>query len=413
MTSYVNPFTGQTVSPSQVGYESLSITADTTLQWPVNGNTADIVANIIDVTASTNGLALIFPSAEQVSVGQAVLIRNTSTTGVNVIIKNASGGTIVSAAPSVAYYIYLTSNATAAGTWTTITFGAGTSAANASDLAGYGLVAIGATLNQQYLVQQYYSSTTLTSTARAQMNVWLSGVGTFTLPSAAAVGANWFTIFKNDGTGILTLTPAGADTIDGNANQQLQLTESLVLVSSGSTWYTYAYGRSNSFAYTLLALSVTGGTYTLTSAQAANTIQIYTGALTSNEIIVVPSTVQLYTVTNNTTGAYTLTVKTAVVGGATVTIPQGASLVIICDGTNVYNAASGSSSSLTSLTLGNGSLAVPSLKFSGDLNSGVYLPATGQVGFVIANTQRGYYNATGLTIAGTGVFSNGIQGGGF
>jgi hypothetical protein len=245
------------------------------------------------------------------------------------------------------------------------------------------------------------------------MNVWLSGVGTFTLPSAAAVGANWFTIFKNDGTGILTLTPAGADTIDGNANQQLQLTESLVLVSSGSTWYTYAYGRSNSFAYTLLALSVTGGTYTLTSAQAANTIQIYTGALTSNEIIVVPSTVQLYTVTNNTTGAYTLTVKTAVVGGATVTIPQGASLVIICDGTNVYNAASGSSSSLTSLTLGNGSLAVPSLKFSGDLNSGLYLPATGQVGFVIANTQRGYYNATGLTIAGTGVFSNGIQGGGF
>lgn len=413
MTSYVNPFTGQTVSPSQVGYEALSITADTTLQWPVNGNTSDIVANIIDVTASTNGLALIFPSAEQVSVGQAVLIRNTSTTGVNVIIKNASGGTIVSAAPSVAYYIYLTSNTTTAGTWTTITFGAGTSAANASDLAGYGLVAIGSTLNQQYLVQQYYSSTTLTSTARAQMNVWLSGVGTFTLPSAAAVGANWFTIFKNDGTGILTLTPAGSDTIDGNVSQQLQLTESLVLVSSGSTWYTYAYGRSNSFAYTLLALSVTGGTYTLTSAQAANTIQIYTGALTSNEIIVVPSTVQLYTVTNDTTGAYTLTVKTAVVGGETVTIPQGDSLVLICDGTNVYNAASGSSSSLNSLTLGNGSLAVPSLKFSGDLNSGLYLPATGQVGFVIANTQRGYYNSAGLTIAGTGVFSSGIQGGGF
>ena len=182
MTSYVNPFTNQTVSPSQVGYESLSITADTTLEWPVNGNTSDIVANIIDVTASTNGLALIFPSAEQVSVGQAVLIRNTSASNINVIIKNASGGTIVSAAPSIAYYIYLTSNATSAGTWTTITFGAGTSAANASDLAGYGLVAVGATLNQQYLVQQYYSSTTLTSTARAQMNVWLSGVGTFTLP---------------------------------------------------------------------------------------------------------------------------------------------------------------------------------------------------------------------------------------
>ena len=211
----------------------------------------------------------------------------------------------------------------------------------------------------------------------------------------------------------MTITPAGANTIDGNANQQLQLTESISLVSNGSNWNSFGLGRSNTFAYTLLSLSVTGGTLTLSSTQAANTIQSYSGTLTSNEIVIVPSTVQLYTITNNTTGSYTFTVKTAASGGATVTITQGTSLVLICDGTNVYNAASGSSSSITSLTLGNGSLSVPSLKFSGDLNSGIYLVATSQVGFVIANTQAGYYDASGLTMNGTGTFTSGVKGGTF
>jgi hypothetical protein len=157
---------------------------------------------------------------------------------------------------------------------------------------------------------------------------------------------------------------------------------------------------------TVFDLEVTGTT-TLTSAQAANTIQEYSGTLTSNQIIIVPSTVQLYTFTNNSTGAFSLTIKTSVVGGATVVVPQGDSLVVICDGTNCYNAASGSSSSLTSLTLGNGSLAVPSLKFLGDLNTGLYLPATGQLGFVINNALAGYFSSAGFFA------TNGIKGGGF
>jgi hypothetical protein len=136
-------------------------------------------------------------------------------------------------------------------------------------------------------------------------------------------------------------------------------------------------------------------------------IQEFSGILTSNQIIILPSTVQLYTVTNNTTGAYTLTLKTAVSGGATVTVAQSSSLVLVCDGTNVYNAASGTASTITSLTLGNGSLAVPSLKFSGDLNSGLYLPASNQLGFVIGNQLAGFFNTSGFTSI------NGISGGTF
>ena len=134
--------------------------------------------------------------------------------------------------------------------------------------------------------------------------------------------------------------------------------------------------------------------------------------MVSNQIVVVPSTVQLYTITNNTSGSYTFTVKTAVGGGATVTIAQSTTALLVCDGTNVYApSGSGGSSSFSSITLGNGSIAVPSLKFSGDLNSGIYLPSTSQVGLVANNTQVGYWNTSGLTMAGTGNFGSGVTGG--
>ena len=50
--SYVNPITGQTISPSQVGYEALSISVSTALDWPINGTVnTNVVAAIIDITA--------------------------------------------------------------------------------------------------------------------------------------------------------------------------------------------------------------------------------------------------------------------------------------------------------------------------------------------------------------------------
>ena len=414
MTSYYNPFTGQTISPASVSYEALTISVNTQLSWPINGNpmSSTPVSSIVDVTATVGGLLLELPPATQVSTGQSVLVRNIGSFPFTVA--NESGGTIVTVPSGISNFIFLTDNTTVDGIWSTVVFGAGTSSANASALAGYGLQASGLTLEQATPVVSYFSDSTLSATARAQFAVWAGGVGTFTLPSAAVVGNDWFVILRNSGSGIVTLTPSGTDTIDGNVNQQLQLTESLVLVSNGITGFsTYAYGRSNQFVYTQLALSVTGGSLSLSSTQAANTIQEYAGVLTSNQTIVIPSTVQLYTFTNNTSGSFTFTVKTAVVGGTSVLVPQGTSLVLISDGTNVYNAASGSSSSVTTLTLGNGSLAVPSLKFVGDANSGVYLPSSNNLGVVIANTSVANFVPSGLTLPGTVTALSGILGGTF
>ena len=403
MTTYTNPFTGQTISPSSVSYESITLSSNLTLEWPINGNDATPASSILDVTATAPGFNLALPPATQVSTGQTVIVRNIGLLANTFTVTDYTGATIILVSSGVAEFIFLTDNSTEGGTWSSVVLGAGTSSANAAALAGYGLTPIGLTLNQAYATTTYYSNATLPSTVRAQLVIWGSGVGTFALPSASSVGANWFCMIRNGGTGILTLTPSGTNTIDGNANQQLQLTESLVLVSDGSNWNTFGYGRSNTFAYTQLSLSVTGGTTTLTSTQAANTIQYYAGVLTSNQIIVVPSTVQLYVVTNNTTGAFSFTVKTAVVGGATVVIPLGATVTLVCDGTNVYAAglsAGSGSTTFAAITLGNGSTSVPSINFSGDLNTGIYLPASGQLGFVVGNTQVGYFNSTGFTALG-------------
>lgn len=407
MNNYVNPITGQTISPSQVGYEALTIATSTLLDWPINGTVnTNVVAAIIQVTATNTGLNLIMPSALQVSTGQSVLIQNIGSNPFTVT--DNSGNTIVAIASGIAQYIFLTDNTTNNGTWSTVTFGAGTSAANASTLAGYGLTSINTTLNQSYPESSVYSNITLDASYRAQFLVWASGVGTLTLPSAATVGNGWFVTVRNGGSGILTLAPSGTDTIDTNATEQLQLTESLVIVSNGSNGYsTFAYGRSSAFQYTQLVKTVTGGTYTLTAVEYVNVVQEYFGALTSNQVIVLPSTVQLYYLNNQTTGSYSLTFKTSSVGAATVTVPQGQTLTVICDGTNVYNSSSASGGSITTLTIGSGSAAAPSLNFTGDTNTGLYHPATGQIAWSLVGSNAMTLSNTGLAVPA------GINGGTF
>jgi len=405
MTSYVNPYTGQTISPSQVGYESLTISADTTLQWPVNGNTSSVVANIIDVSATVANLKLILPPATEVSTGQSVLIRNTGANSFTVT--NPALATVVSVASGIAQYIYLTNNSTQNGVWASVTFGAGVSQANAATLAGFGLTAINTTLNSSVPVTLSYSNYTFLPSDRASMYVWSSGAGTLTLPSASGVGASWYVIIKNDGTGILNIATNGANTIDGNASAQLQIDESFVVASNGTNYYSYAYGRSATFFFTQLTKTVTGGTVTLTSAEAASIIQEYQGVLTSNCNVILPPTVQLYSLQNNTTGAFTLTFKTGTGGASTVILPQGQTIIAICDGTNVYNAQTSTSSFINALSIGNGSAANPSLSFLGDATTGLYLPSSSQFGIAVAGANAATFTTTGLLVPA------GILGGAF
>ncbi len=70
--------------------------------------------------------------------------------------------------------------------------------------------------------------------------------------------------------------------------------------------------------------------------QARKMVLACTGTLTANVNVVVPNLSKVYVVTNNTTGSFTVTVKTA--AGTGVVIPQGgAPAMLYCDGTNVLS----------------------------------------------------------------------------
>jgi predicted secreted protein len=409
MTYYVNPYTGSTISPSQVGYESLTISANTTLQWPINGNNSTVVANIIEVTATTTNLRLILPAATQVSIGQSFLIKNVGNTNTFTVYKSDGTTSIISIASGISYYIYLTDNTTTNGTWATIQFGASTSVANASSLSGYGLTATGTTLNTTTTPVNYYSTQTLPNSVQSQLTTWAGGAGTLTLPTSTAAGASWYTILKNNGTGILTIATQGSDLIDGvNSTMQLQIGESLYLASNGSTGYTsWGYGQSSVFFFTQEQISVTGAsaTITLTSTQASYTLQNYTGTLSQNTNVVLPPTVQFYIVTNSTSGAYTLTFK--ITGsGSVVTVPTGTTVGLVTDGTNV-TAISTITNSSNNITLQTGSATNPSLNFTSNLTTGLYLPSSNTVGITSNGVQAMTIGPNGLYVV------NGISGGTF
>ena len=410
--SYNSPFTGNVIQPTDVSYRSITLSANTQLQWPINGNaTDDYAARIMDVTASASSLNLFMPPANQASVGQDALIRNV---GANTFtVKDYAGAnTIISVAAGQSRYVYITANPTVTGTWSNISFGTGTSSADASTLAGYGLVASGLTLNQSHPAQTLVTAGTFATTDRAQTSVWTGGAGTYNLPSASTIGNNWFTLFKNSGTGSMVIT--AADNIDGSGTKTFAPNESAFIISTGVTYLTVGYGVSNQFFYTSLVKAVVTGSYTLTSSEATNTIQTYTGTLTGNVTAIYPPVVNLYVIKNSVVaGGFTLTVGTGV--GTSVVIPSGQQVTLACDGTNFFNANTSQAGSVTSVSLADGTVGAPSLSFASESTTGVFRASAGQFNTAILGVLRSTLSATGLTIVGgvagtTGTFSGAVVG---
>lgn len=412
MTTYNSPFTGDVIQPTDVSYSAFSMSADVTLAWPINGNqNGDFAARIMDVTPTVGGLSLYMPPANQVSVGTDSLITNRG--GQTLTVKNYSGGAIVSINPGKSFYIFVTNNNTEGGTWGNLAFGVGTSSPDAAALAGKGLLAIGSTLNQSHPVSGIANGYTFQDIDRAQTLAWVGGAGTGTLPASGSLGNNWFVLFKNGGTGTFAISTTGLNTIDGSSTKNFQPGESAIIVCDGSNFLTIGYGQSANFAFNLLAKPVVSGTYNITPSEASNVIQEFVGVLSGNVTVVYPPVVNLYILSNQTTaGAYTLTVTTGIVGGATAIIPAGGQATVFCDGTNFFNANTVQAGA-TQIGIVDGTVSNPSIYFSNESTTGIYRPGGGQWGLSILGTNRVTVNATGMTVAGSGTFTTGVSGGAF
>ena len=123
----------------------------------------------------------------------------------------------------------------------------------------------------------------------------------------------------------------------------------LTLPADGDT----GWGNTvNTGVTTLIDASVAGtatvahdntANYTLTSAngtadEARKMFLNITGTLTADRNVVCPTVSKLYFITNSTTGGFSVTLKTS--AGAGISVPNGRSVVLYCNATDVVNAVS-------------------------------------------------------------------------
>jgi hypothetical protein len=393
MPTFVSPFTGNVVQPTDVSYYSLTFSTNQVLVWPnyaVPGATTVPAARVMDCTATVASRTISLPDATQGSVGTDILIRNKGSNAFTVV--NAAGLNGVTVAVGDAVYFYLTDNTTAAGIWSNVEFGAGTSIADAASLVGSGLINSSGKLETATDVIAVSTAPTFNEDSRALAYVWTSGAGTFNLPNPATIQNGWFIMVRNGGTGALTIDPYSTQTIDGNTTLIFYPSDSATIVYDETTgnFFTVGLARQTAVTYTAATYdvdSIVGSTFSLvTYAPNIQTYVAFSGTRTTNLTVELPAITQLYVVNNQTgSGAYNIIMQISGSLGTTVTVADGVSTLILSDGVNLSILSSQSAAG--SFLANNGSAAAPAFSFTSDTSSGMYLINNHQLG-LSANGQN-------------------------
>lgn len=389
-------FGGNNIGVAQPSFLSLNpLAASVILGWPIEQSFATpSAAVIIEVSATVPALTIKLSDATQNTPGYAMLFNNVGANTFTVL--DANGGVIAAIASGTAWEVYLADNSTVAGTYRVFQFGAGASNANAAALAGAGLIAITTTLNENIAVNVQNANYVSVVNDRATCIEWTGGNGTITLASALTVTSGWFVLVKNAGSGIWTASAPGGQTIDAGPSLALSPGQSCWLISDGANFFTLGLGQKINSIFDFIQIDLTGanGNVVLAGVQLNRVSYRFTGALAGNVNIIVPNTVQQYWVDNESTGAFTLTVKTA--AGAGIAVGQGSRNILYSDSANVTNAVTFGSTGFT-----NGTVGSPSIFFTASPATGFYSPGADQLAATTAGAQRLLIDATGhIALAG-------------
>lgn len=402
-----NPFTptflGSPVNPAQVSYSSMNLSTSTTLVWPLQlQDSSGTVPFFADLNVSS-GVVITLPNALFGSEGNATIWNNVG--GETATLASASGSTITTISSGVAQYVLLKDNTTTGGGWDVLTLGLGTAGAIASALAGPGLGAANGLLRVQLPITILNAPYTTTTNDRDIVFEWTAGSGIVTMLSAVTAGNNFITGFNNQGSGTLTIAAAAGQTIDGSASITLGADVSCLVISDGANWITIGRGQSATFTITYLSKSVAGaGGVTLASSEAGAMVQDFTGLLTGNQTIEYGTNPFLYSVFNNTTGAFTLTLK-ATGGDSGVAVTQGSYAIVRNTGAEMRNASTAGVGTVTLINTGSGLTGGP-ITTSGTIDiatvsgiTGNYQPAS--IGVNVYGQITSVSNTSPITVART------------
>lgn len=387
---YVSPFTGTVVTATDVSYFALAFSANTQLFWPSTVNSSETpAARIIDCVASTSGLVIKLPQANQGTLGADILFRNLGAQAF--IIEDYDGGGSFTVPVGISKYVYLTDNTSSAGVWQNVTFAAGTSYADASTLAGAGLTTVSGKLAATQNPIDVTSSPTINDGSRAATFVWNSGAGAFTLPAISSLSAGWYIGFRNNGTGSLSITPTSPDTINGLVTITVNPGDSgfILLDTNSAGFVTVGLAPANNVTFTAATYDVDtipGNTFSLTAF--APIIQTYiaqSATRTHTLAVTLPAITQIYILVNNTnqTG-YNITFQNQGSSQPPVILSAGNVLTVLSDGLNIYPLTT---SSTGLFYAANGTAALPSYSFNNDTSTGMYLVGSSILGLTANGNQ--------------------------
>lgn len=390
--------------PSVSSYAEKVLDAAESLQlvWPEDGaDLTTVCARIMDVDAGV-GAEIILPSAIGQSVGHDLIFNNV---GSNTVSVQSYGGSEVSSLTSgKVLYLYLQDNSTAAGTWRQVNYGSTVSLADAGSLAGRGLIAYSGQLNTSFNTAELYSDAYVYESDRSKVFSWQSGAGTMVLQALVDYTDGFWFAISNQGTGTLTVMSGSSETIDGVSSIDVLAQESLIIVKGELGWYTVGRGRSSEFAFSQVTITLSSSDHTVTTSEAASLIQKYVGTLTASVNVILPSVVQTYYVKNDTSGSYSVTLKTAVPASEEFLLAQGETAICVCDGSNVYNAHSigggeSGGSETTVVPFPVGSAGSPSITCDVDQDTGFYFPSNNEVALALGGTSLYRWTSTGQIFA--------------
>lgn len=400
MPTYVSPFTGTVVTPTDVSYYPLNFSTDQTLAWPAAVNPPEVpAARIIDCVASVSGLTITLPPADQGTQGADILFRNLGAYSFEVV--DAEGGQSLIVDVGAAKYVYLADNTSVAGTWENVTFGAGTSYADATSLAGAGLTTLSGKLAVTQNVVNITASPTLNDASRAATYVWNAGVATFNLPNPASLSTGWFIGFRNNGTGTLTLTPPSPALINGETSLQTNPGDSGFIMYDVSTlgFVTVGWQTSSNVSFTAATYdvdSIVGNTLSLVSF--APIIQTYiaqTSTRTETLAVTLPAITQLYVLVNNTNEVgYNITFVNEGSSQTPIQLSAGNTLIVLSDGLTLYTLTQTSTGTFYA---NDGTEVLPSYTFTNDNHSGMYLVGTSVLGLTTNSVQIAEFDGSNLS----------------
>jgi hypothetical protein len=407
--SYTNVFGGYNINTAFPSYINYTIGADLQLSWASSfvdssPGTNNVTAQINDINATVVNLTITLADATLISVGQTIQFNNVGAN--DVTINDFSGGFLITIPPNLnsnQFILYLRDNTTQAGTWGITQLGAGTSAANASELQGFGLVALNSELNSNFPGKTIGVNYQVNLGDRASILVWTGGSGTITLPPQLP---GFYVAVNNEGSAAVSITTPDAKTIDGSISFPLNPSESCYFIGVEGNWNTLGYGVESFFQTNVLPpidLSLVNPSITLTNQQASRLVQQYSGVLANNVTVYYPAAAGQWYIWNNTTGAFNVSAQLAGPTGSAIIIPQGEKVILYSDGASIYNTPTIS----TSATFPDGTVGAPGINFQSQSSTGFYKISSGLVGYASAGSQ-------GLTFGGPGPgyalgFSSGLE----